>query len=152
MPDSFNITTPTGGVSVANATTKSVIGYNAPATIRPLLGGYKVSVDDGAATDDAIEVTVFRSTTAGTATANTPKLNDPGAQAALGTAGHNYTVEPTKTDEIDRQVVPVAGGGIYEYTWPLGEEPRIPASGRVVIEVKTGAQTRLVTAKLVIKE
>lgn len=84
-----------GTNAVANAT-KSLLGLISTAAIRPMI--FEIIFGSTATpADNALEWQFQRFTVAGTSTAVTPQVLDPGDPAATATAGKIYTVEPTYT-------------------------------------------------------
>ena len=84
----------TGDQNAAASTT--VLGVTSAATIRPRL--FEIIFGSAATpADQSFNMRIRRYTAAGTATAFTPVLNDPGDPPALASAGYNHTVEPTYT-------------------------------------------------------
>lgn len=151
MPDKYHVTTPAAGVSVPNGTNdRTILQITAPSGRRPRLCLFQISTDDGAPTDDAIRVRLERQTSAGTSgDTATPVRKDPDAPAASVTALSNIDgTAPTAGDIIDDFYLPTAGGGLYERPWPEGDEEMIDESGRIGVVVSTGAQTRVVRAKI----
>lgn len=79
-----------------NTAATTQVGVTSTAAIRPEI--YDINLSSVATpADNAAEYFVQRSTAAGTSTAFTPVVLDPGDPAATATSGVNHSIEPTYT-------------------------------------------------------
>lgn len=85
-----------GSQAVGNPAT--ILGVTGGTAIKPGISRIIITLDPAATIADVtIGGTLQRTTAAGTSTAITPRPLDPGDPAAVSTAGHDHTVEPTYT-------------------------------------------------------
>ena len=94
-----------------------------------------VGSDDTPA-DVAYEVTLQRTTAAGTATAVTPTPLDLGAPASYLTVGKNHTAEPTYTANTELMQIPLNLRATYRWVARPGGELVIPATNLAGIGAK----------------
>lgn len=116
MPKTYAIE---GSQNIANAA-DTVLGLTASTVIKPGITFLTVGLDASASpVDISLNLTVQRYTAAGTATAVTPRVLDPGNTAAVSTAGENHTAEPTYTSAAELLVASFNSRNTYQwYAYP----------------------------------
>lgn len=130
--------TNTTAVSVSASTSKTVVGVLGGATDTICLKRFKVSFPSVTAADLPATVEVGIITAAGTSTSFTPVQIQGKALTSSASGGYNYTAEPTYSKVFESLYVPV-NNGLYDYTYPLGEEPSCDASQGFAIRITLGA-------------
>jgi hypothetical protein len=109
-------------VALVAATLKTVLGLNAAAGVRVAITGISISFDGNSNVAVPVLVEVYRTTTAGTATANNPVPLDSDLTTALQlTGGTNYTVEPAKGARLASWLVHPQSGIPLPLPLPEGE-------------------------------
>lgn len=94
--------TTAGNQATVSTTNKTILDITSATTIRPKLYEFTIGTDLGSASaDNVLTFTLQSGSAQGTVTALTPTPIDPGDPAALAAAGHNATVEPTYTANIN---------------------------------------------------
>lgn len=108
-------------VALVAATAKTVLQLATPASRRLELVEFGVSFNGVTASDVPALVELVRQTSAGTMSAETVAKLDPADPAALVTAQHTATVEPTDSGDVvfEHYVTPVGGLFIYQFAKPL---------------------------------
>lgn len=114
-------------VALVAATAKTVLQLGTPATRKAWVKEVGISFKSVTLTDIPVLVQLFRQSTAGTATANTPSPDIEGQPAALCSANENATVEPT-TGVLVREWYVTPVGGTLVYQLPLGDEVEMAVS------------------------
>lgn len=122
-------------VALGAATAKTVIGVFGTATTTIGLKRVRVSFASVTATDVPALVEVGITSAAGTVgTAFTPVEIVGSTLASACAAGYNYSGEPTYNRIFESMYVPV-NNGLYEFYYPLSEEPQCDASQGFAIRV-----------------
>lgn len=137
-------------VSTVAATAKTVIGVMGTAGTSIALKGFVVSFASVTATDAPAWVELGIITAAGTSTAFTPVQSSGHTLASACAAGYNHTVEPTYNRVFRAHYVPV-NNGVYEFYYPLGEEPQCDVSQGFAMRI-TSPQAQSVAAQLIYSE
>lgn len=135
MADCYAVTTE-GEEAIAASTAETLVQLRGATTTRGKVIAWGVAFDGATATDAPVLVRLLRQSTDGTASAATEVPFDPSAPAALITAHHSFSAEPTAGDVLEvHEVHPNGGALIREYA--LGREPMIDdaTSSRIAIEV-----------------
>jgi hypothetical protein len=131
MADGFRLVTESD-VSLTGASAKTVAQVTAPAGRRLGLRRVTASFKSTTTTDGPALVEVLRQTTAGTATSQTVRPLD-SAQAFDGSGAVNFSAEPTASDILWSDYVPVQGGSV-----DIPFDPalvKIAASGRIGVRI-----------------
>jgi hypothetical protein len=127
-----------GEIALVAATAKTILQLVAPANHRLKIIGWGVFFDGTNPNAEPVQVRLLRQTTAGTATAVTPKKNDNSISETIQSAGQkNATAEPTAGDVLKALEVHPQGG--YEEQLPFGLEYIMGGSGRLGIECNAPA-------------
>lgn len=138
----------------AAAATKTVVGITGATTVRPRV--YEVVYGSEAApADQAMYVSLRRSTAAGTSTSVTPQNFDSEGPSAVSTAGENHTAEPTYTSGADMLNFPINQQATFRWVVPVEEGIMVPNTasnglGLQIISISGG--TPNVTAQLSFEE
>lgn len=142
----------TSSVAVATvaATAKTVVSVLGSAADSICLKGFTISFASVTATDVPALVEIGIITTGGTNTATTANQIKGHTLASSCTSGYNHTAEPTYNRIIRSHHVPV-NNGVYEFYYPLGDEPQCDASQGFGIRV-TSPQAQSVHANLIYSE
>lgn len=134
--DGFKVPFTDIAVNVTASPGKTIAQVTNPSTQRLWIAELVFGFDGATTTAVPVTVRLVRQTTAGTPSGNstpTPVQVDTGGPAALQTvvvAGSAaWTTEPTVTDVLWEAHIHPQSGGIY--TYPLGDEDVIAASGRL---------------------
>lgn len=135
--------------ALAAATAETIIQLVAPTNQRVRVLGWGVFFDGTSATAAPVEVRIVRQTTAGTASALTPVLNQPASETIQTTAQQDFSAEPTSTDVLD--VVEVHPQGGYEKWFPPGYEIIMAGGTRLGLECTAPAIVN-VRAKIYFEE
>lgn len=138
-------------VSVTSGAAKTLIQLVTPATRKAAVVEGSISFNSIAATDVPASVELLIQTTAGTATSITPDPDDPGMPAALVTAQHAFSAEPTASTIRRNWFVPVVGG-LLIWQLPLDRELILAVSTRIGLRVTIPTSTISVRAYLVHEE
>ena len=110
-------------VSLVATTAKTVLAWITPATRRCRILEVQLGFNSQTSTDQAVLIEVVRWTTDGTGSAVTPVALDPGNPAALGSAKHSYTIEPTApTILVPGQRITPQQGGTLIWQMPMTRE------------------------------
>jgi hypothetical protein len=109
-------------VSLVAATAKTVLAWINGATRRVRCLEIQVGFNSQTSTDQAVLIELVRFTTDGTGTAVTPAASDPGNPAAIGTAKHSYSAEPTTATVIWNTRLTPQQGGTWTYQIPQTRE------------------------------
>lgn len=131
-----------GSESLAAATAETLIQYLTPATRKGAVVEISLSANSVTASEVPLAAEWCVQTSAGTGTSVTPDPDDPGMPAALITAQHHFTAEPTTTTVRRSWFVPVVGG-LFDYQLPLDREIIMPVSARQALRA-TSPQTNTV--------
>jgi hypothetical protein len=120
----------TADVSLGAGVAKTILAWITGATRRAKLLEIQLGFNSQVSTDQAVLVEVVRFTIDGTGTAVTPVADDPGNPAAIGTAKHSYSVEPTTPTVIlpGQRITPQQGGTMI-LQLPFGREILCGVSG-----------------------
>lgn len=118
------------GQALAAATAETVLQIVAAANRRVKLKRIVVSFNGVSPSNVPVLVELWRQTGAGTSSAGTVEKLDPAATTAITTARIDFTVEPTSNDNLLEAWYLTPNGGLLDITFPDGQEPLIPASGR----------------------
>ena len=110
-----------------NTAAKTILGLTSAATVRPRIYDFILG-SDATPADMAAEYALQRYTAAGTATAVTPQLLDPGDPASLCSAGQAHTVEPTYTANALLLQVAVNQRATFRWVAAPGGEIVLPAT------------------------
>jgi len=121
-------------VAVAAGVAKTVLQVATPATRRAKCLEIGVGFESVSATDGPALVELVRQTNAGTGTAATLVADDEGDPAALSSAKHTMTVEPTGPTVLRQWIVPVQSGE-FVYQCPAGDEVKMAVSGFLGLRV-----------------
>lgn len=142
----------TSSIAVATvaATAKTVVGVLGSSTDSICLKGFVISFASVTATDVPAVVELGIITALGTSTSTTPVQTSGHTLASSCTAGYNHTVEPTYNRIFRTHHVPV-NNGVYEFYYPLGEEPQCDVSQGFAMRV-TSPQAQSVFAHLIYSE
>lgn len=141
------------GVATASAAAKTIVQVAAGATKRVKIKELGISFDGVDTTKTPVGVDLVRQTTAGTMTALTIVEQEEALEAAIATAQHTATAEPTTTDVLRSWYVSPAGG-LLIMQFPLGDEPVVGLSGRLALRAVTvsGSGTPNCSAYIVFEE
>lgn len=139
--------TNTTAVALSAATAKSVVGIMGGATDTLCIKRVRISFPSVTATDVPAVVELGITTAAGTNTAFTPVQVAGRVLASSATAGYNNTVEPTYSRILESLYVPV-NNGLFDWWYPLGEEPHVDASQGFAIRVTAPAATSVLASLL----
>jgi hypothetical protein len=127
-----------GGVSaaeaLAGATAETVIQLLTPSTRKAQVIEIGIGFDSVTASNVPATVELLLQTTAGTGTSITPDPTDPGMPAALVTAQHHFTAEPTASTIRWATTMPVVGG-LLIYQLPLDREIIMAVSTRLGLRI-----------------
>lgn len=138
-------------VALVAATAKTVVGVLGSASDTISLKRFRVSFASVTATDVPALVEVGITSSAGTVgTAFTPVQTVGSTLASSCSAGYNYTAEPTYNRIFESLYVPV-NNGVYDFYYPLGEEPSCDISQGFGIRI-TAPQAQNCFATLVYTE
>lgn len=138
-------------VALTAATAKTVIGAFGTSGSTLGLKRVRVSFNSVTASDAPALVEVGITTAAGTVgTAFTPVQTLGASVASVAAAGYNYSAEPTYTRIFESFYVPV-NNGLYDFYYPLGEEPLAVASQGFGVRI-TAPQAQNCYATLVYAE
>jgi hypothetical protein len=138
-------------VSLSAATVKTVVGVLGSSTDTLCLKRVRVSFNSVTSTDAPALVEVGIITAAGTVgTSFTPAQITGSPLASSAAAGYNHSGEPTYTRIIESTYVPV-NNGLYEFYYPLGEEPLCAISQGFALRV-TAPQAQSCYASLFYSE
>jgi hypothetical protein len=142
----------TSSVAVATvaATAKTIVGVIGSSTDSICLKGFSVSFASVTATDVPALIEIGIITALGTSTSTTPVQTSGHTLASSATAGYNHTVEPTYNRVFRAPHVPV-NNGVYEFYYPLGEEPQCDISQGFAMRI-TSPQAQSVYANLIYSE
>lgn len=108
--------------ALAAATAETLIQLRGVTTTRAKLIAWGVSFDGVTAAAAPVEVRLVRQSTDGTASAASEIKADESAPAALLTAFHSFTAEPTTTDVFEHHEIHPQGGNLIREYRP-GTEP-----------------------------
>lgn len=137
-------------VATAAATTKTIVGVLGSSTDSICLKGFTVSFASVTATDVPALFELGIITALGTSTAFTPVQTSGHTLASSATAGYNHSAEPTYNRIFRSHHVP-ANNGLYEFYYPLGEEPQCDISQGFAARV-TSPQVQSVYVNLIYSE
>jgi hypothetical protein len=138
-------------VATVAATAKTVVAVLGSSTDTLSLKRVRVSFNSVTASDVPALVEVGIITTAGTpGTSFTPVQVVGQSLASSATAGYNHSAEPTYNRILDATYVPV-NNGLFEFWYPLGEEPVCSISQGFGIRV-TSPQAQSVFASIYYSE
>lgn len=129
---------PWPSTALAASTAKTMTQLSTPSTARAKIKYFVITFDGATSTAIPVTAEILLQTTAGTASALTPVAEDQTQPAALCTAQHTFTVEPTAGTVMFRFFVHPQGG-MFTFQWPLGDEPRIGVSSRIGLRVTAPA-------------
>lgn len=132
------------------AAAETMIQIVAPSTHRLEIVRWSVALDGVTASNVPGDVELLRQTTAGTASAFTPKKLDEADPAPQATAQTIFTAEPTAGDILDVWHL-TPNGGALEVVYDEGYRPIVAASGRIGLRA-TFANAVNVMAKIWYKE
>ncbi|MBC7294468.1 MAG: hypothetical protein H5T84_10295, partial [Thermoleophilia bacterium] len=116
-------------VALVAATTKTVLGLNAPANQSVAIFGASITFDGTSNTAEPVSIQLLRHTTAGTSTARNPLKTKDTSTALQTTGGENYSAEPTAGDILRTWHVHPQAGAIVPLL--LEREIVVPGGGRV---------------------
>lgn len=109
-----------GAFNLAASTTKTVLQLIAASNHRVLVTRIELSFQGVSAVEPPVLVDILRQTSAGTATAATPrKLNDSDDETLQTTGSKNATVEPTAGDILENFYVHPQGGIVLDFPDPI---------------------------------
>lgn len=137
-------------VATVAATAKTIVGVLGTANDTLGLKRVRISFASVTATDVPALVEVGIITAAGTSTAFTPVQITGSTLASSATAGYNHSAEPTYNRIFESTHVPV-NNGMFEWWYPLGEEPQCDPSQGLAIRV-TSPQAQSVFASILYVE
>lgn len=138
-------------VATVAATAKTIVGVMGTAGTSICLKRVRISFASVTATDVPALVEVGIITAAGTVgTAFTPVQVTGHTLASACAAGYNHSAEPTYNRILEATHVPVQQG-LFEFWYPLGEEPQCDVSQGFAIRV-TSPQAQSVFASLLYSE
>lgn len=137
-------------VALTAATAKSVVGVLGSANDTIAIRRWRVSFNSVTASDAPALVELGVISALGTMTSFTPSQLTGRTLSSSCTAGYNATVEPTYVRLIDSLYIPV-NNGLYEFYWPLSDEPQADASQGFAIRV-TAPQAQSCYAAIVYSE
>src|SRR4051812_3388104 len=122
-------------VATVAATAKTIVGVFGTAGTSIALLRFRVSFASVTATDVPALVEVGITTASGTVgTAFTPVQIVGSTVPSLCAAGYNYSAEPTYNRILESLYVPV-NNGLYELSYPLGEELQCDPSQGIGIRI-----------------
>lgn len=148
MSDIFAVAQ-TAEVALSAAAAKTVLQIVAAGNHKVRVLGWGVFFDGTSSSAEPVQVRVLRQTTAGTMSALTPVKIGTDSETLQTAAQHTATVEPTAGDVLDvAEVHPQSG---YEVKFPMGQEIKVPGSGRLGIECTAPAGVN-VRAKIIFEE
>lgn len=122
-------------VTTSAKTVLSVLGTSADTLC---LKRVRVSFPSVTATEAPATVEVGITSTLGTVTAFTPVQISGRPVASSASAGYNATVEPTYVSIFETSFVPVQNG-LFEWWYPLGDEPAASVSQGFAVRVTAPA-------------
>ena len=141
---------PTGEISLSAANAKTVAMITAPSNHRLLLIGIGVYVKGTVPGDTPIRCRIYRATTAGTSTSQTPTKADNTIDETLQMTGaKNFSVEPTVGDVLKDFYIHPQGGVNFSYL--LDSPIIVPGGTRCALEM-TAAQAQTIISELEIEE
>lgn len=124
--------------SLTSATAQTAVQLVAPTNQRVQLLGYGFYFDGTSNSAQPVQIRLLRQTTAGTASAGTPKLVEKELTETIQTTAQiTFTVEPTPGDVLKTFTVHPQLG--YEYLAPLGQEDIVQGGGRLGFEITAPA-------------
>lgn len=136
--------------ALAAATAETLVQVAAPSTRRLQVIKYGISFDGITADAVPVDVELLRQTTAGTASAFTPRKYEEADPAALSSALSSFTAEPTAGDILDpHQITPL--GGMVDFEWAFENRIVVAASGRIGVRATAAAAVNA-TAFIVVQE
>ncbi len=116
-------------VALVAATAKTVLQLIAPTNQRLTVKGFSVTFDGTTSTNEAVICELLRQTTAGTMTAQTPKMLCAGSETLQATGGRNASAEPTAGDILKPYNIHPQSGLIIMF--PPDQVMTIPGGGRL---------------------
>lgn len=120
--------------SIAASAAKTILQVATPSTREIRVFYWNVSFD-GKITETPVRVQLMRQTTAGTMSSRTPsKVSPSGVAAALCTAAHSASAEPTASDILEDLYV-TENNGLIPPTYADGRDIEIAASSRIGIKI-----------------
>lgn len=124
-----------------NTASTTILELRSTTAIRPAIYDF-ISGSDATPGDQAVELSLQRTTTAGTSTSVTPQALDSGDPAATATAGKAHSAEPTYTSNAI--LLNVAHNQRATFRWVAAPESELwlPAAANgvgVIIETVTSA-------------
>ena len=142
----------TASVSVATvaATAKTIISVFGTAGTSIALKGFVVSFNSVTATDAPTWFEIGITTALGTGTSFTPVQMTGHTLASACSAAYNLSAEPTYNRIFRAHYVPV-NNGVYEFYYPLGDEPQADASQGFGLRI-TSPQAQSVAAQMIYSE
>lgn len=147
----YTIGTP--ATSLVAATAKTILAWINGATRRCKLLEVQLGFDSQTSTDHAVLIEVVRFTTDGTGTGVTPAPVDPANPAAIGTAKHSYTVEPTTpTIVIPGQRLTPQQGGTLIWQLPMTREILCSVSNLIGIRLTSPQAQSNVSCTMTVEE
>lgn len=124
--------------SIAASAAKTILQVTAPSTREITVYSWTISFD-GKVTETPVRVQLLRQTSAGTMTSRTPlKVRPAGAAAALATASHSASAEPTASDILEDFYL-TENNGYAVPVYAEGRDIEIAASGRIGIKITAPA-------------
>jgi hypothetical protein len=139
-------------VSLTAATAKTVLAWINGATRRSRVLEIHVGFNSQTSTDQAVLLELVRFTTDGTGTAVTPAACDPGNPAAIGTAKHSYTVEPTTATVVFVDRITPQQGGTIIIQIPMTRERVCPVSNLIALRLTAANAQSGVRASMQVEE
>jgi hypothetical protein len=140
-----------GDVSLVAATAKTLLQLVTPSTRRAQLLQSSASFNSTSATDPSVLIEWLLQTTAGTASALTPKLVDQADPPALCTAQDIFTAEPTASTILSAiRLTPIGGTIVLPERWLA--ELTLLVSGKYGLRMTSPNNLSNVRAELMYRE
>lgn len=136
-----------GAVSIAANTVKTAIQLIAPTNQRLTMRRISVSFEGATSTAKPARVRFLRQTTAGTVSSGTAAREGAGSETPQATIGINASAEPTASDVLWEQYVPVYQGlAVLPIDVLWGYE--LPGGTRLGVDILTASAEATVNARV----
>ena len=140
-----------GDQSLTASTAETVIQTVTGSTRKLQWIGFTVSFASVTSTETPVLIEILTQTTAGTASAATPVALVQTDPAAIFTAQHTFTAEPTAGTVIRAlRLTPI--GGTIVYNFPPGQEIEQSVSTRIGLRLTAGANQSNVRTEVIVQE